>query len=160
MVTGPRSCLLVRAMSTDDALRVAEWRYPDQWSVYDLSSARSILDELDLYRAVIDTGRDALIGVCCIGTAARVSGLDEDPSLIDVGVGMDPNMVGRGKGPEFGRAVMNYFAFRYPGRSMRAVVQSWNERSLRLARRLGFVDVGELISTRYGQPVRYRVLIK
>jgi hypothetical protein len=39
-------------LSTDDAARVAQFRFPDDWSVYDLSSARLVLDELDHYWAV------------------------------------------------------------------------------------------------------------
>jgi hypothetical protein len=42
----------MRPMSTDEVARVAQWRYGDHWSVYDLSSARLVLDELDHYWAV------------------------------------------------------------------------------------------------------------
>jgi [ribosomal protein S18]-alanine N-acetyltransferase len=82
-----------------------------------------------------------LSGFFCTGAAARVSGLDEDPSLVDVGVGMDPDLFGQGRGAAFARTVLEFLAREYPGRSLRAVVQSWNGRSLRLTRRLGFVDV-------------------
>ena len=152
--------LLVRPMTVDDALRVGEWRYRDQWSVYDIGSPGVILDELDLYWAVTDPAGDTLVGFVCAGAAARVPGLDADASFIDVGVGINPGLVGQGRGSEFGEAVLDHLARRYPGRALRAVIQAWNERSLRFATRLGFIDVGESISTRQMQQVRYRVLVK
>jgi ribosomal-protein-alanine N-acetyltransferase len=55
---------------------------------------------------------------------------------------------------------MAFLAREYPGRQLRALVQSWNERSVRLSRRLGFVDVGEFICVQRGRHVGYRVLVK
>ncbi len=59
-----------------------------------------------------------------------------------------------------GVLVMAFLAREYPGRQLRALVQSWNERSVRLSRRLGFVDVGEFICVQRGRHVGYRVLVK
>ena len=66
-----------------------------------------VLDELNLYWAVSDTAGETLVGFVCTGAAARVPGLDADPSLIDVGVGMNPDLVGQGRGSEFGEAVLD-----------------------------------------------------
>ncbi|MFG1950958.1 hypothetical protein [Micromonospora sp. NPDC048830] len=44
-------------------------------------------------------------------------------------------------------------------RRLRAVVQSWNERSLRLTRSLGFVEVGKHVCEQDGVPVEYAVLV-
>lgn len=146
-------------MSIDDAAIVSQWRYPDRWSVYDLESAEAVLDDLDLYRAVCD-GDGTLVGFFCVGAAARVPGLDPDPQMIDVGVGLDPHLVGRGRGQSFGTAVLDHLAGRCPGQPLRAVIQAWNTRSRRLAGALGFIDVGEL-STPVGEPrTIYRVLLR
>ena len=147
-------------MTVDDALCVGEWRYRDQWSVYEIGSPGVVLDELDLYWAVTDPAGETLVGFVCAGAAARVPGLDTDASFIDVGVGINPGLVGRGRGAEFGEAVLDHLARRYPDRALRAVIQAWNVRSLRFATGLGFIDVGESISTRQMQQVHYRVLVK
>lgn len=120
--------LLVRPMTVGDAMRVGEWRYRDEWSVYDIESPDVVLDELDLYWAVTDAADDSLVGFVCIGAAARVPGLDADPSLIDVGVGMNPDLVGQGRGSEFGGGALEHLARRHPGRPLRAVIQAWNVR--------------------------------
>ncbi len=100
-----------------------------------------------------------LIGFCCIGVEARIPGMPEQPEILDVGLGMDPALVGRGAGATFGETVLRYLTERHPGKALRAVVQSWNERSLRLTRRMGFEDIGELTTVQSDQPVSYRVVM-
>ena len=149
----------VRPMTTDDAMHISSWRYPDRWSVYDLTSSTNILDELDLYWAVTD-GDGTLIGFFCQESAARVRGLNQDPEILDVGVGMDPCLVGQGSGRALGEVMLDHLGRRYPGRPLRAVIQSWNVRSRRFAATLGFVDVGELASSPCSQQDSYRILLK
>lgn len=146
---------VIRPMSVADAAAVAAWRYRDRWAVYDLPSADALLPELADYRVFADEGviEADIVGFFCTGAAARVPGLAEDPAVVDVGVGMNPARVGQGGGAAFGRAVLAQVAREHPGRSLRAVVQAWNERSLRLCRRLGFVEVGELAGG-------YRILVR
>jgi ribosomal-protein-alanine N-acetyltransferase len=86
--------------------------------------------------------------------------MTEESATVDIGMGMDPAQVGRGYGAAFGQTVLNYLSESHPSRALRAVVQSWNERSLRLTRRLGFEDAGELTVVQGGRPVAYRVVVK
>jgi hypothetical protein len=64
-----------------------------------------------------------------------VPGLGAEPGLLDVGLGMDPVWVGQGHGVAFGRAVVEHYRQVSTGVGLRAAVQSWNQRSLRLTRR-------------------------
>jgi ribosomal-protein-alanine N-acetyltransferase len=146
-------------MTVDDASSVVGWRYRDRWSVYDLMSPAGILDELNLYWAVTDTS-GALTGFVCVEAAARVQGLNADPRFVDVGVGMDPDLVGQGIGPVFGEAALGHVGRLCPEKSMRAVIQAWNVRSQRFALKQGFIDVGELASTQDRRQVHYRILMK
>lgn len=84
--------------------------------------------------------------------------MNEEPAILDVGMGMNPKLVGRENGTRFGETVLEYLAVQHPGVTLRAVVQSWNERSLRLTRRLGFQDTGELTVIQSDRPVTYRVV--
>ena len=58
-----------------------------------------------------------------------------------MGVGLRPDLVGRGTGPAFSAAVFA-FARARGARRLRAVVQDWNARSIRLLDRLGFTRTG------------------
>ena len=83
----------------------------------------------------------------------------EDPA-VDVGMGMDPALVGHGHGAAFGQTVLDHLAETCPGRPLRAVVQAWNQHSLRTTSRLGFEEVGELTTMQDGRPVAYRIVVK
>lgn len=146
----------VRPMTADDAAEVAAWRYDGGWSVYDISTSQPLLDNLAGYCTVVNG--DKLIGFFCTGIEARIAGMNEEPAILDVGMGMNPKLVGRGNGTRFGETVLEYLAVQHPGVTLRAVVQSWNERSLRLTRRLGFQDTGELTVIQSDRPVTYRVV--
>jgi RimJ/RimL family protein N-acetyltransferase len=145
-------------MTAGEAEQVAAWQYEADWSVYNVDSARPLLDDLACYHSVVENLRT--IGFCCTGVAARVAGMTDEPGILDVGMGMDPTLVGRGRGAAFGATVLRYLAAHHPDQTLRAVIQDWNARSIRLARRLGFSDVGELIADQGGRPVTYRVMTR
>ncbi len=144
-------------MTLADAEQIAAWRYSGPSSVYDLDSSQPLIQDLDSYYVMIAGGQ--LVGFCCAGAAARVRGIDADPAVLDVGLGMNPAFVGRGYGVAFGRVALRHMANTYPHRAtLRACIQSWNRRSLNLARRLGFVDGGEISVLQNLQAVDYRIL--
>ena len=149
--------LVVRPLSKDDAKAVAGWRYTGPWVVYDLHG-----DGLDPagYRAVVSAGDCELIGFYCVGPEARVPGIEPNGAVVDVGIGMNPGWIGRGHGAAFARAVLGDIRREYPGTAIRAVIQSWNRRSLRLAQRLGFVATGNHTSFQDGREVEYTVLVQ
>ena len=148
--------LVVRPLSKDDVKAVAGWRYPGPWAVYDHG------DDLDQagYRAVVSNVDGELIGFYCIGLAARVPGIEPDDAVVDLGIGMTPGWVGRGHGADFARAVLDDIRRDHPGMVIRAVIQSWNRRSVRLAQRLGFVATGTHRCFQDGREVEYTVLVQ
>jgi RimJ/RimL family protein N-acetyltransferase len=143
----------IREFTAADAAAVGGWRYPGQYAVYDVDG-HALIDDLDCYRAVTGTD-DALVGFYCTGAAARVPGLSVVDGVVDLGMGMHPDLVGVGLGRAFGTVVLEHVAAQHGSRVLRVVVQSWNERSLRLARSLGFVDAG----VHAVDEVEYRVLV-
>ena len=146
----------MRPMTVDEAADVASWRYRGDWSVYDLSTPQPLLDNLSTYFTI--AAGDELLGFCCVGREARITGMSEDPAILDIGLGMNPKLVGCGNGVQFGKTVLDFLEDRYPGVTLRAAVQSWNERSLRLTRSLGFGDAGELFVVQDARSVTYRVV--
>lgn len=133
----------VRDLTQADLSDIATWSYDGPWAVYD---ADGPLDPALGYWAVVDDraagGGERLVGYACLGEDARVPGLGETPGVLDVGVGMRPELVGQGLGPDFARTVLAFAAAEGGAARLRAVVQDWNERSLRLLDRLGFARTG------------------
>lgn len=148
----------VRPLELSDAEAIAAWRYEGPWSVYDSRPGDGLLSAADGYHAVADEA-GSLVGFLCLGQEARVPGLAADENVVDVGVGMRPDLVGHGLGPAFGAAVLDYVRGRRGDLPLRAVVQSWNERSLRLTRRLGFRVNGTHSCIQDGREVSYTVLV-
>lgn len=128
----------LRPMAADDGEAVAHWRYPGPWAVYDVTGP---LDPAEGYWSVVD-GSAALAGFACFGVEARVPGLDERAGVLDVGVGMRPELTGQRRGAPFAEAVLRHARDVACARRVRAAVQEWNERSLRLLRGLGFAETG------------------
>ena len=71
----------VDALSIEDGMAMAMWRYPGPWAVYDSLEAPPP-DEG--WWAVRDAD-GGLIGFCCFGEAARVPGLGEAPRTRQLG---------------------------------------------------------------------------
>ncbi len=130
----------VRPLTDDDCRRIAQWRYPGPWAVYDAPGAP---DPADGYYAVA-ADNDELVGFACFGAEARIPGLEERSTLLDIGVGMRPDLVGQGRGRPFGEVVLEYAGQYTDRRRFRAAVQSWNARSIRLLESLGFTRTGTL----------------
>ena len=151
--------LSVRPLQQQDAEAIASWRYEGPWSTYDPRPGDSLLTADAGYHAVVDEA-GSLVGFLCTGAEARVPGLAAQEGIVDVGVGMRPDLVGRGLGSAFGGVVLDHVSGLCGDLPLRAVVQSWNERSLRLTRRLGFRAVGIHCCEQDGREASYTILVR
>ncbi|MEV2219159.1 GNAT family N-acetyltransferase [Nocardia vinacea] len=151
--------LVARPLTASDAHQVASWRYSGPWQIYDLTAADDLLTAADAYTAMADPATDRIVGFFCTGPEARVPGLDEDPGVIDLGVGLDPRWVGRGHGSHFGNAVLGQVRRDHPSTPVRVTIQAWNLRSRQLVRRLGFAECGRHRCAHSGRTVTYIVAI-
>jgi RimJ/RimL family protein N-acetyltransferase len=151
--------LIVRPLTVIDTRQVASWQYGGPWQIYNLTADDALPSAADGYMAVADADTRRIVGFFCTGPEARVPGLEEDPDVIDLGVGMDPRWVGRGHGMHFGTAVIAHLRQDHPTTPIRAVIQTWNTRSRQLVRRLGFAECDEHRCIQNGRPVDYTVAI-
>jgi ribosomal-protein-alanine N-acetyltransferase len=125
-----------------DAAVIADWRYADEWSTYDIpavereSSVAYMADPANGYFAV--RLRDELVGFCSVGADGQVPGGPYDGSAIDVGAGMRPDLVGRGEGAAFLHEVVAFLRSIHGDAALRATIASWNKRALRAAHAVGF----------------------
>jgi [ribosomal protein S18]-alanine N-acetyltransferase len=151
--------LVVRALTTADAERIAQWRYDGPWKVYDSRPGDGLMSGNPDYLAVAGSDDGPLVGFCCAGPEATVPGLAAQEGVLDVGVGMNPRWVGQGHGAEFAAVVLAHYRATTGTKRLRAVVQAWNERSLRLTRSLGFTETGEHACEQNGALVTYKIVI-
>ncbi len=118
---------------------VSGWTYEPPYDFYDLASDPA--DEADMrdpvrrehYRAVLADEYDRLDAFWYF---------DWPGELVEVGIGLRPELTGRGRGESFLSAQLAYAAETWHPTAFRLFVAAWNERAIRLYERLGFREVG------------------
>jgi ribosomal-protein-alanine N-acetyltransferase len=112
------------------------------------------------YRAVVAADDGRLIGFYCVGGEALVPGVGPDAEVVDLGVGMAPVYAGNGRGNAFLQAVLDDLGRQLRAKPVRALIQTWNVRSLSLARRFGFLEVGTHRCVQDGSEIDYTVVVR
>ncbi|MEO7022383.1 MAG: GNAT family N-acetyltransferase [Ktedonobacteraceae bacterium] len=137
-------------MEEADAHEINTWRYAEPYAVYNIDAAAEddpaeLLDRRSPYYAVCDeTG--ALVGYFCYGTSAQVwqsetPGLYSEDATIDIGLGMRPDLTGKGLGLTWVNAGLDFARENFQPRTFRLVVLTFNERAIRVYERAGFARV-------------------
>ena len=121
------------------AREVESWRYDPPYDFYDLASdpddagAMSHPSQRDHYRAVL--GDD--------GELDAFWWLDrKEDGVVEVGLGLRPDLTGRGLGEAVIRAELDYVRELWRPATFRLYVTVWNARAITLYERLGFREVG------------------
>lgn len=139
----------VHPITEQDANEIVTWRYETPYDLYNLSyfDIPFLLDPENHYYAVRDRS-EKLIGFCCFGVEARVLGGDYrqvEPLVLDVGVGLHPDLVGRGLGGVFVDAVLQFGMQKFHPERLRVTVAAFNERSLKVFQKIGFLETHRFV---------------
>jgi [ribosomal protein S18]-alanine N-acetyltransferase len=141
--------LYSRKMTRDLALSVLSWHYDPPYDLYNNDVTEDAISELmnDGYIAVEDeTGE--LIGFYCSGRAAQVPVGRElgvyTETAIDLGVGMHPQLTGKGHGSLFFSFVLNELKTLNSHYIFRLTVAKFNKRAIKLYENMGFRKAFEL----------------
>jgi RimJ/RimL family protein N-acetyltransferase len=119
------------------AREVANWHYEPPWDFYDLTSdpadAAEMRDPASVghYRAVLSES----------GRLEAFWYFDWHGDVVEIGIGLRPDLTGRGHGGSFLRAQLEYASDRWQPATLRIFVAAWNERAIRLYQRFGFREV-------------------
>ena len=146
--------LTLTPINRADARAISRWRYDGPYAVYngDPASVVSLLEPRYLYHSVHDDHGD-LVGYFCFGEDARVaagkrSGLYDREDALDVGLGMRPDLTGRGLGEEFVCAGLRFAGETYSPPAFRLTVATFNRRAISVYERVGFQPVETFGATR------------
>ena len=142
-------------MSEADARAILAWRYDGPYAVYNMDAddpgeaLAEMLDTRSPYYAARDTS-GALVGFFAFGTAAEVGGGGE-PALwgldrsISVGLGLRPDLTGRGLGLAFVDAGLAFARDRFAPAAFRLFVMTFNRRAIRVYERAGFQSMRTVV---------------
>jgi ribosomal-protein-alanine N-acetyltransferase len=131
-------------MSDEQARAVAAWRYEAPYDFYDMANDPEGLEELlgpperrEGYCAVLSYGE--LVGFFCYGIGGQLPTFDyPDDGSVDVGLGLKPDLTGKGLGLEFFRAGLEFGRHRFSPVGFRLSVATFNERAIQIYERAGF----------------------
>lgn len=152
-------------MGDADARTIATWRYEPPYDFYDMAADPEDLAELldpekrRDYRAAFLGGE--LAGFFCFGAAARVPGGDYDgKNMVDVGLGLRPDLTGKGLGLDFTRAGLEFARRRFAPASFRLTVAAFNERGILVYERAGFRRVGSFVQRTNGGEQPFLLMVR
>jgi ribosomal-protein-alanine N-acetyltransferase len=125
----------LRPMTEEDAAVVANWHYPGQDAVYDLGSDPEDYRNffaMQRWRSGFYVAEDEK------GVAGFVRFASPEDGVIEVGLGLRLDLVGRGLGLSFLRQGLEFAHRSYHPRKLRLSVMKRNERGIRVYLEAGF----------------------
>jgi [ribosomal protein S18]-alanine N-acetyltransferase len=128
----------IEPMTAAHAEEISTWRYEFPYEWYDTAADPRRIElfanpaRREGLRAVVDDDAEL------IGFFNFVREGDE----VRVGLGIRPDLTGRGLGAQFIEAGLDYATEEWAPKRFRLWVAWWNERALRAYRRAGFEEVG------------------
>ena len=141
----------IREMNEIYATDILNWKYEEPYDFYNNDLCDESLKEfLESPYYSIFNDKEELVGFYCTGTAAQVpKGRDYGAYLdecIDVGIGMKPELTGKGYGSEFFSFILNQLQQENHS-PLRLTVATFNTRAIHLYEKLGFNKVMEFTAS-------------
>jgi RimJ/RimL family protein N-acetyltransferase len=122
--------LTILPASVEMFAELEAWRYEPPYDFYD-GDQDPVLNPERFYGAV---GED--------GTLVGFYYLEEKREGVEIGLGLRPELTGRGLGAEFFRGGVEFARARFPGRPIALNVAAFNERAIKVYERAGFRETG------------------
>jgi RimJ/RimL family protein N-acetyltransferase len=133
-------------LTESQAKNITTWKYPPPYDLYNAANEPEELDELlnrdsPYYGVTNDHGR--LIGFFCFNETARVpaghwSGAYAEAGALDLGLGLRPDLTGKGLGLPFVLAGIEFARSTFTPALLRLTVATFNARAMRVYERAGF----------------------
>ena len=129
-----------KKMTQDNALIIAnQWKYEGIYAFYDMTADIEDYNEFvneelrnknDVYEALVNK---ELVGFFC---------LSRKGTTLDIGLGLKPNMCGKGLGKDFLTQILNFIEQHYTYEKLTMSVATFNKRAIKVYQACGFKDNG------------------
>lgn len=134
----------IEPLRPDQAREILNWQYPEPYDFYDPPRTRhadeyvrEFLNPVFNFHAVMDA-HGGLVGFCSFGIDGQVPGGDYSEEALDIGLGMRPELTGRGLGNNFFDSILKYAARTLNPVRYRLTVANFNRRAINLYGKFGF----------------------
>lgn len=157
--------MIVKDMELKYAREISLWKYDEPYSMYSMNGDWDTIEELmngTYYSVFVD---DNLIGYFCYGESAKVpggtiEGLYDSPHTLDIGLGLRPDLTGKGKGLEFVLKGIEFGVSRYKPEKVRLTVAQFNRRAIIVYQRAGFVKYACFVNKRNEEEREFIIMVK
>jgi ribosomal-protein-alanine N-acetyltransferase len=143
----------IRAFTEADAEEIASWRYPAPYDAYDLTEdppLESEMRESERWGATWFAADDAETGTLAGFLELLASESETAAGMrveVEVGLGLRPDLTGRGIGASFVEAALEFSSERWQPNAFALDVFPWNERAISCYERVGFQRGEEYVRT-------------
>lgn len=133
---------LIEPMSSKYAQEISCWTYSDEYALYSFVQNDDTINELmnGEYFACLDSMQN-LAGYFCFGKSARIPAVESGvygADELDIGLGLKPELCGKGFGYAFLKSGMEYAIRHFGAKNFRLTVACFNKRAVNLYGKLGF----------------------
>ncbi|MFD0714374.1 GNAT family N-acetyltransferase [Paenibacillus sp. GCM10027626] len=138
----------ITALQIDEAAEICRWRYEGEYAFYNLEECQETISELlDGTYYGVRNAENEFIGFCCFGANAQVpsgrrAGVYGGDHVVDIGLGMKPELTGQGSGMAFLSACLGFARETFEPQRLRLSVAAFNGRAIRLYAKAGFEPSG------------------
>ncbi len=137
----------IEPLTQSDAETIATWHYDGEYAFYDAEADPEDLEELldpalrgDSMFAVRDGAGD-LVGFFAFQI---------EDGVVDFGLGLRPDLTGRGLGADFARAGLDCARTRFSPKTIQLRVAAFNKRAIKVYQRVGFREVEHYLNRTNG----------
>ena len=139
---------ILQPMTQEQAEDIAyNWHYEEPYSFYNMEADEEDLEEFldpvsrkDEYYVVME--KEKLIGFFSFTFVA--------PQVMDIGLGMHPNLTGKGKGIDFLKAGLQFAQSMFQPATITLSVATFNKRAIALYKQIGFKELETFNQTTNG----------
>jgi RimJ/RimL family protein N-acetyltransferase len=143
-------------LTNADARSIVQWRYEPPYDVYNIDAGEIevavdfFADPANCYYSITD-GSGELAAFCCFGRDAQVSGGDYSAKALDIGLGVRPDLTGKGNGLQYVNAVLDFARRTFSPTAFRVTVAEFNKRAFRVWEKAGFRPMQTFQASQGGQ---------
>ncbi len=126
------------------ACKIVQWRYESPYDIYNLEDSDETINYLLDTQYNLHAMRDEngeLLGFCSFGVDGQVPGGDYAADALDIGMGICPDLTGKGRGGDFVAALLDFAQLRFDPFAFRVTIAAFNQRAQRVWEKNGFEPI-------------------
>jgi [ribosomal protein S18]-alanine N-acetyltransferase len=126
-------------MTQEQAENIAfNWHYDGEYSFYNMEADKEDLDEF----INPETRGNSMFAVTKNEELIAFLGIEKAANeTCDIGLGMRPDLTGKGKGMGFLKAAIDFVIAEYKPKKITLSVATFNQRAIKIYRRIGFKEI-------------------